>query len=170
MATLVKLVAEKHRAFCTRYGRRHFDRKLPASRLLVFNFRSSFVCVHGGIVQSCQIPASPEQSAALAQLDRDCGSDPDNLTAFDFEVREAAAVETGNACTGCFEFGVAPFFTPCGPLRALGPESGQLDFSVRAPTTSKNLYRVLRALQVRLARSRDCPDFVKCVDSVLCSR
>lgn len=47
------------------------------------------------------------------------------------------------------EFGVDPFFTSCGPLKAKGAESGELDFSVRAPTTSKNLFRVLRALQVR---------------------
>lgn len=102
---------------------------------------------------SHQIPACPEQGAALAQLDRDGGSDADKLTAFDFEVRQSAVEEKDNATTagaGCSEFGVAPFFTPCGPRRALGPESGELDFSVRAPTTSKNLYRVLRALQVHV--------------------
>ncbi|CAM9419384.1 unnamed protein product, partial [Hapterophycus canaliculatus] len=48
-------------------------------------------------------------------------------------------------------FGVAPFFTKCGPRKALGPENAELDFSVRAPTTSNNLFRVLRALQVRKA-------------------
>lgn len=46
------------------------------------------------------------------------------------------------------EFGVDPFFTACGPLTAKGARSGDLDFSLRAPTTSKNLFRVLRALQV----------------------
>lgn len=65
--------------------------------------------------------------------------------------------ETGNAAAadsadmkvaGASEFGVDSFFTSCGPLKAKGAESGELDFSVRAPTTSKNLFRVLRALQV----------------------
>eukprot|EP00903_Cladosiphon_okamuranus_P014927 g13820.t2 len=100
-----------------------------------------------------QIPACPEQSAALAQLDRDGGSEAESPLALDFVVREAAAA-AGGAEMGdevVFEFGVGPFFTPCGPLRALGPGSGELDFSVQAPTTSKNLYRVLRALQVRKA-------------------
>ena len=47
------------------------------------------------------------------------------------------------------EFGVSPFYTKCGPLRALGGRSADLDFSLHAPTTSKNLFRVLRAMQVR---------------------
>ena len=103
-----------------------------------------------------QIPACPEQGAALTQLDRDGGSDTDNVTAFDFQARQSSVEKTSSttaAGAGFSEFGVAPFFTPCGPLRALGPESGELDFSVRAPTTSKNLYRVLRALQVHDTRS-----------------
>ena len=50
------------------------------------------------------------------------------------------------------EFGVGQFFTSCGPLKAKGASTGDLDFSVRAPTTSKNLFRVLRALQVIFSR------------------
>lgn len=46
------------------------------------------------------------------------------------------------------EFGISPFFTSCGSSKALGAESAELDFSLGAPTTAKNLYRVLRALQV----------------------
>ncbi len=70
-----------------------------------------------------------------------------------FQVRQASssaspAAEASTDNPGRSAFGVAPFFTPCGPRRALGSESEELDFSVRAPTTSKNLYRVLRALQV----------------------
>lgn len=58
--------------------------------------------------------------------------------------------ERAGSCTS-WEFGVVPFFTPCGPLLRPGLESGksQLDFSLQAPTTAKNLHRVLRALQVR---------------------
>lgn len=98
-----------------------------------------------------QIPPCPELGAALAQLHRDGGPDAEKLTALAFQVREPDAQEAENTSAGRSVFGVAPFFTPCGPRRALGPESGELDFSVRAPTTSKNLYRVLRALQVRSA-------------------
>ena len=102
-----------------------------------------------------QIPACPEQGAALAQLHRDGGSDVDNVAPLEFQVREATPEEMNDTTTGRdrSQFGVAPFFTPCGPLRALGPGSGELDFSVRAPTTSKNLYRVLRALQVYITGS-----------------
>lgn len=128
-----------------------------------------------------QIPPCPEQGAALAQLDRDGGSDADKLAAFDFEVRQAssAAEETENSSNsgeggdGRTVFGVAPFFSPCGPLRALGTENGELDFSVRAPTTSKNLYRVLRALQVRSPRWRDRYDWMLLVSRsrlTLCCR
>ncbi|CAN0480072.1 unnamed protein product, partial [Ectocarpus sp. 12 AP-2014] len=37
------------------------------------------------------------------------------------------------------------------PSKVFGSESAKLDFSVEAPTTSKNLRRVLRALQIRKA-------------------
>ncbi|CAM9377533.1 unnamed protein product, partial [Scytosiphon promiscuus] len=109
-----------------------------------------------------QIPEScAEHDAAVAQLGRDGGIEASELTALGFEVREISAVDlameenledtiVGPRSRGA-EFGVAPFFTACGPRKAVGPADSELDFSVRAPTTSKNLYRVLRALQVRKA-------------------
>jgi len=114
-----------------------------------------------------QIPPScTERRAALEQLDRDGGADADRLDTLAFQVCQASSSssfpvgEGSTEVSSCSVFGVAPFFTPCGPRRALGSESGELDFSVRAPTTSKNLYRVLRALQARGVTWRDLDTFV----------
>lgn len=93
-----------------------------------------------------QVPQCAERDLAVAQLNTDGEGDSENVPTFEFMFRKTD-VETGGNNT---EFGVSPFFTSCGPLKALGPENADLDFSIRAPTTSKNLYRVLRALQVRL--------------------
>lgn len=122
-----------------------------------------------------QIPSCAERDSALAQLAAQGETGQTNLMALDFRVRSGTLtesafnsttnadqhvpvhVETTNATAadpadgkvlGVSEFGVDPFFTSCGPLKAKGAESGELGFSVRAPTTSKNLFRVLRALQV----------------------
>lgn len=99
-----------------------------------------------------QIPQCAERDVALTQLDRDSGKDSQHVTALTFQFRESTDGKSGNKT----EFGVSPFFTPCGPLKALGSESAKLDFSIRAPTTSKNLYRVLRALQVSLGKHPRC--------------
>ncbi|CAN0109706.1 unnamed protein product [Ectocarpus sp. 6 AP-2014] len=103
-----------------------------------------------------QIPSCPEQAPALGQLDMDGGERPDKLASLAFEVRKLTSGKMGEAAeettgTPRFVFGVEPFFTPCGPAKVLGSESAKLDFSVEAPTTSKNLRRVLRALQIRKA-------------------
>lgn len=127
---------------------------IPTLRLTFFSFLSSTTLV---LFCAIEIPQCPEQDVAVAQLDRDGGEDSDKLTALAFQFREmsetAATAAAERASTSQAEFGVSPFFTPCGPLKALGPDSADLDFSIRAPTTSKNLYRVLRALQVRFAQS-----------------
>lgn len=88
---------------------------------------------------------------AVAQLDRDGGEDAEDFVALAFQFRETAEATADETSVTKTEFGVSPFFTPCGPRRALGSESTELDFSIGAPTTSKNLFRVLRALQVRPA-------------------
>lgn len=89
----------------------------------------------------------------MAELDRDCGKDTQDAVAMTFQFRDnvdRVTTTTDGVANGFNKaFGVSPFFTPCGPLDALGPDSANLDFSLRAPTTSKNLFRVLRALQVR---------------------
>ncbi|CAB1097864.1 unnamed protein product [Ectocarpus sp. CCAP 1310/34] len=95
----------------------------------------------------------PEQASALAQLDRDGGERPEKLSSLAFEVRDMTHVGVEQAAEESPRsfFGVEPFLTPCGPNKVLGSESAELDFSVKAPTTSKNLRRVLRALQIRKA-------------------
>lgn len=114
------------------------------------------------VFRASQIPEScPEHHAAVAQLARDGGTE--KLSALEFEVRRSDAdgvctAEGGvndkniaadtSASASRAEFGVSPFFTPCGPRKVLGPQHSELDFSVKATTTSNNLYRVLRALQV----------------------
>lgn len=108
-----------------------------------------------------QIPDCLEREVVLTQLARDGGeSSADRV--YEFVVRERrspvglssrsrdktefkrlqeAGVEQ--------EFGIVPFFTACGPGGRLEESGSALDFSIRAPTTAKNLHRVLRALQVR---------------------
>lgn len=95
-------------------------------------------------------------------MSRDGGVESASATARSFEIRSssgltisshAGASGGGDRVSNCdvdevFEFGVEPFFTPCGPLKALGTKSEDLDFSLKAPTTAKNLHRVLRAMQV----------------------
>ncbi|CAM9165037.1 unnamed protein product [Ectocarpus sp. 4 AP-2014] len=100
-----------------------------------------------------QIPTCPERASALGQLDRDGGEGSGRLESLAFEVREMTSfgIEEAAESTRRFVFGVEPFFTSCGPSKVLGSESAKLDFSVEAPTTSKNLRRVLRALQIRKA-------------------
>lgn len=86
----------------------------------------------------------------LGQLVRDGGERYGKLESLAFEVRETTSVGIEEAAEEKrrFVFGVEPFFTPCGPSKVLGSDSAKLDFSVEAPTTSKNLRRVLRSLQV----------------------
>lgn len=83
-------------------------------------------------------------------------------TTGDVSVKNETAVMTSgpDADTArASEFGVDQFFTSCGPLKAKGASTGELDFSVGAPTTSKNLFRVLRALQVIFLRLSVFPTF-----------
>lgn len=101
-----------------------------------------------------QIPDCQEKAVSLAQLHRDGTTGVDRTAALHFELRnccgdgESLAPSLQLPSSAGVEFGVTPFFVPCGPGRALGAASPALDFSVQAPTTSKNLHRVLRALQV----------------------
>lgn len=108
-----------------------------------------------------QIPDCPEKAVSLAQLLRDGTSGVDQGGSADetdvprFELRrrrgdsKQLTPSRQSLPSADVEFGVTPFFVRCGPRRALGASSPALDFSVQAPTTSKNLHRVLRALQVR---------------------
>lgn len=107
-----------------------------------------------------QIPDCPERASAISQLSRD-GEPSTAKNGVKFEIRSSksppiqAISESGIPGEGQVlssrsnqEFGVVPFFVPCGPRKALGPDSDDLGFSVGAPTTAHNVYRVLRALQV----------------------
>lgn len=100
-----------------------------------------------------QIPDCAERSAALAQLQSDGSDGFSHAAGLTFSLRDRPASEASvpvpqSLPPAGVEFGVAPFYIPCGPGRVLGAASAELDFSVQAPTTSKNLHRVLRALQV----------------------
>lgn len=107
-----------------------------------------------------QIPECEEKSSALAQLRRDSNSHQSALQ-IKFMFKKATSVEKHEDATmvcsteevstpALMEFGAPPFFTPCGPHVRVGSgrDESKFDFSLQAPTTSRNLYRVLRALQV----------------------